>query len=662
MPSTPSWTRWHGVCGRRGFERYAARILSDVDPVAFRRLTARHEVGLRRLGATGLFWISCDVSRMDDGEARLLVAVEGALNRLELIARAARDQGGSTRSRGRARGAAPTRIGASSAPSPRQAPALLATVGKENPLLALRGVEAQRGGEWDVRTRLAAHLEHLVLPYRLVYRFAVNTEEGTATVVAWAPVAEAMPRWRRAAPGSALGTGGLAACTDHAAVAASAYALRLTAVLFAALFGAGAGVLRADVRLCADRALTRTVLTATLGRTGFVTALHERLRADALSDPALTWGVTALRDLLAPAHIELALDDACGLAPLPETGPFDPEPVRSVSVERDTRRLPPALAGLLHADTVAELDVFHLGDDPFAARVEAAAELARTDQRAAAQQLSDLLAVMEVMADIDDGEPAPGAPAAPAPAAPAAPAPEAPARRPLYCSSHLARLAMALVDPDPAARYRYVPDSAFEARVMLARLCIDNDDAAHGATYAREALELGPTSARAHVELASALMAQGEAARAAEVLKRSLAVDVLPASFTYTYYRLAFALWRLGDIDAAVACYLRALPNPQMHEAAAEELRLLMAEAGRTRLPEEDAARAALERAGVPAAPAEPMVDLAARVVVAACDAGLLNVAALYAHVMAPEAGSDIVSAALMSLAPWRAPGATKRS
>lgn len=664
-----------------GFERYAARILHDVDPQAIRALASRHQLSWLRLNATGLFWINADLDEMTPEEIDLLIAFEGALNRLALIARAAREHG------------ADALDAASEAfcvdedwhqlrAIARQAARCLEGTGRENPLLSVCGASGARGGEWDVRTRFAYALERLLLPYRLVYRFATNVAAGTLTVACMVPAPGAMPQWQRGSVDAATGGVELASCARHAKVAASSYAFRLVAVLAAEAFGASAGITRVQVRLCADRALEHPVLTADIDRTSFVTSIYEHLRADDFAEPELTWGVSGLAQLLDAACLTYRLDAELGLTPLdrPEDASFEPDAARTVELWRDDRPLPPGLATLFRADRVADLDVFHVGDDPFAARVDAARRRAEEDPRAAAQQLADLIDMMALMDDVNgmgdepageapagsDADAGAGAPAAGdgvlgaavdagAASASAAPAPARPRRRALYCSNYIARLAMALVEPDTAVRFRYVLDSVYDARVLLARLCTDNDDAEHGLAYAQQAIELGPTSPQAYIAAASALMELGEPARAAEELKRALRFDALPASFTYTYYRLAFALWHAGEPRAGLACYERALPNPRLRETTLEEMRALMASAGIRDEIAPGEIPAVLAQAGVPDAPADDIVELSARVLVQATDAGLLNLASLFARPVAQAVRDDALSAAVASLNRWAA-------
>ena len=265
---------------------------------------------------------------------------------------------------------------------------------------------------------------------------------------------------------------------------------------------------------------------------------------------------------------------------------------------------------------------------------ERAVRLYSTDPHAAydlfaeaAQQLSDLLGVMSLM-DEDTG------------------------LRPLYCASGASRLAMALVDDDPAARYRYVYDSQYDAYVSLANLCTDNGDAEHGAAYAEQAIELGPTSPSAYIAAATAESKLGELEKAAEHLKCALRFDVDPASFTYTYYRLAFVLWRMADYRTSLACYQRALPNPRLREMVEEEMRDLMTAASvESRLEPEDV-RGILDAAEIPIAPSDEILEVAARATVLAADAGFLNLAHSYGQVLSRVVGDDAFASTLASMRP----------
>lgn len=620
-----------------GFERYAARILGDADPVAFRSFAARHEPTLRRLGSTKLFWVACDLTEVREEEFDTLMAMEGALNRLALIADRARENGSDLLSATSEAFCADEDWHALRAITDQTASLLKQLAQTENPLLKIWGAEGARGGEWDVRTRLTGILERLVLPYRLAYRIAVNAAAGTVTIAAKTPGAQAMPRW--VCDAQSAQTGQLAPCADHAEVAASAYALRLAAALATAGFSAGAGVSRVEVRLYEDRAFAHPLVVLDVDRQAFIMSLFDAVRKGRFSEQRLTWGVSGLRKLLEPAQLTCSLGPRLGLKPLEGAAANlpEPDPVRTRPVWEDERPLPPELSALLRADRVLELDVYHLGEDPFADRLRETIKHAGGNPAQAAQQLSDLLGVMDLVDDsgLDAASDATRPP------------------RPLYCSSGLARLAMALVDEDTSARYRYVYDSRFDALISLASLCVDNDDAAHGLVYARQAIDLAPTSPRAYVTAASAESELGAYEQAAELLKDALRFDAEPASYTYTYYRLAYALWRSGDPLAGLACYQRAVANPRLRDMAQEEMDALMREQGMTEPLDDGRAADALDQAGVVIAPDDELLTLAARALVTAADAGYPNLAYAFGMVLERVVRDDAFAAALQSLKPW---------
>ena len=424
--------------------------------------------------------------------------------------------------------------------------------------------------------------------------------------------------------------------TDILKQCRSYVALSCVVVIFIAIrskpvvrLSASAGVSRVQVLLCEDRAFEHPLLRMDVDREGFIMSVYDVVRKGVLSEPRLTWSVSGIKEQLSAARLAFTLNERLGLEPLalPEDEPTDPDAARTCPVWEDTRSLTPELAEFLHAERVCDLDVYHLGEDPFVGRLREAIALAEGRPAEAAQQLSDLLGVMSLM-DEDTG------------------------LRPLYCASGASRLAMALVDDDPAARYRYVYDSQYDAYVSLANLCTDNGDAEHGAAYAEQAIELGPTSPSAYIAAATAESKLGELERAAEHLKCALRFDVDPASFTYTYYRLAFVLWRMADYRTSLACYQRALPNPRLREMVEEEMRDLMTAASvESRLEPEDV-RGILDAAEIPIAPSDEILEVAARATVLAADAGFLNLAHSYGQVLSRVVGDDAFASTLASMRP----------
>lgn len=642
-----------------GFERYAARILSDLDPQALRKITTHHRVGWRRLKTTGLIWFLYDPDQFDSAEIDLLIAYEGAFNRLALMAYRAHEAGSDALTQASEVYCADEDWHTLRTIT-QQSATLLGGSQTSNKLIVFGDYRAQAGGEWDIRTRLTQALEHLMLPYRLVYRFACNAEQGLIKLIVSVPQASAMPHWRR---GASRLPSGLDDVRENIYPAASAYSIRLMAALAEASFGAGTGVKRVRIVLCRDIDLSVPLVDARFERISFLSGMREHINADDFSDPILVTDAERLLEFLKPNEFHGKLDHIGAFMPLSTLDDdaidvvevvSDPDRNRKVPLLEDERFLPHELAARLHAYKVSDLDIFHVGQDPFADRVREAASLSHSDPNTAAQQLSDLIDMMDLMAELN-GDPVIESENA----EPAGKLGQESATlikvKPLYCSNNMARLAMAFEEQDPEVRYTYVLDSVYDARVMLSRLCTEHNDAEHGLEYAREAIELGPTSSQAYIAAATAYVSMHKFNEAVKLLRQALRYEMSPATASYLYYRIAFALWQGGDARAGLACYMRALPNPRIMSAAAEEMRALMEQnhIEHEFSPEETSAE--LARAQVPEGPSENLVDLAHMVMVCACDAGFLNVAQMYKQSLVGLTYDDATVAALASFAPWNA-------
>ena len=119
---------------------------------------------------------------------------------------------------------------------------------------------------------------------------------------------------------------------------------------------------------------------------------------------------------------------------------------------------------------------------------------------------------------------------------------------------------------------------------------------------------------------------QEQYAQAAETLTQGLRVALLPGDFLYMYYRLAYALWRIGRTNEAVACYTMVLrePNTALAETARGELAELRQQIDDTRPPMAVAeAEQALHAANIPVSPTETALDAMAAAAVGLTDAGV---------------------------------------
>ena len=175
-------------------------------------------------------------------------------------------------------------------------------------------------------------------------------------------------------------------------------------------------------------------------------------------------------------------------------------------------------------------------------------------------------------------------------------------------------------------RYWKAPDAAYGAHLWLSRFARQEGDADRGLAEALQCLSLAPTTARAYIEVAVCHAEQEQYAQAAETLTQGLRVALLPGDFLYMYYRLAYALWRIGRTNEAVACYTMVLrePNTALAETARGELAELRQQIDDTRPPMAVAeAEQVLHAANIPVSPTEAALDAMAAAAVGLTDAGV---------------------------------------
>ncbi len=607
-----------------GFERYAARILAAAGADRLRRIAAQHEVSVVRLSTTQLFWTRFNPAALDPDDVACLMALESALNRLVLVQKAF------------TRAAAHTRVAQEAdllarypeelcayqdarcvRTAARTAPELLEGEKRENPWQEMRGARAARGGEWDLRTRFVAACESLALPTRFAYAFGCDARAGAFTVRLYVPPAAAMPQEECPQDGE-----GWRSVADEAPFEAVAYGLRLAALAAAAAFGAGAGVVRAQVVGCADLAFERPVFSLAFDRLPFITEAV-RVLAAAPQPVRSAADVRALAQSLAPAALILDLDENGALAPIAEPDPLvAPQP----ELWADARPLPPDLADLLCAGTVSDLDVFH-GEDPLGPRVAEAVDLADADPVEAAQRLADVVDALSALEAADGDE-----------------------RPALYCSNAVARLTVGMLNPAPGTRYRRVLDSSYDARLYLSRLCRRNDDPEHALDYARQCVELAPTSAQGYLDHGMCLMDLHRPAEAAAGYKKALRFEASAGMYAFLYYRLAYAAWAEGDKDAALACYTLVEDDPRIGVAAREERAQLMRETARAEAPGREEIERAFARAGIALAPSDELLDFAAATAMRVMDAGFPRAAAPLVRLIAMSERGDVMSMLASSL------------
>ncbi|WP_346681313.1 tetratricopeptide repeat protein [Bifidobacterium pullorum] len=603
---------WRGTTQQgqtSGFERFAARQLVEAGAADVRAIAAEHNVTLVRLSSTSLFWLRFDDDVSPEQRATLL-AVEAALNRLWFVewAAGAADGGTGMLHAFDERFCAQAAQGALREIS-RNAGAVAQRGRADNPYRTIRGAEGARGGVWDVSTRFVDTCERLKLPFRLEYRFDVDLDAGVMAVRFTVPSANAFPASRMGERGWYDARAGRPAC-------AATYAIRLAGLMAQAAFASSVRVMGVDVTAHEDGLAGRPLLSLGFDRTPFLMEALPPLKDGRLDNPMFDDDPLAVLNVLKPVRhaVRFAGDRGlCEITPLPVHASLA---AKRQEVWCDRRPLPELLHGLLRADTVAELDVMHddavVGDD----EVRAILEENEESPLIASVQLEAVLSRIGEIGLDEQG------------------------RLPLYCAYPMARLIVSLdsgmgagsvlPDAEPLrsadTRYWKAPDAAYGAHLWLSRFARQEGDADRGLAEALQCLSLAPTTARAYIEVAVCHAEQEQYAQAAETLTQGLRVALLPGDFLYMYYRLAYALWRIGRTNEAVACYTMVLrePNTALAETARGELAELRQQIDDTRPPMAVAeAEQVLHAANIPVSPTEAALDAMAAAAVGLTDAGV---------------------------------------
>lgn len=377
-----------------------------------------------------------------------------------------------------------------------------------------------------------------------------------------------------------------------------------------------AGAMAVDVTAHEDGLAGRPLLSLGFDRTPFLMEALPPLKDGRLDNPMFDDNPLAVLNVLKPVRhaVRFAGDRGlCEITPLPVHASLA---AKRQEVWCDRRPLPEPLRGLLRADTVAELDVMHddavVGDD----EVRAILEENEESPLIASVQLEAVLSRIGEIGLDEQG------------------------RLPLYCAYPMARLIVSvdsgmgtgsvLPDAEPLrsadTRYWKAPDAAYGAHLWLSRFARQEGDADRGLAEALQCLSLAPTTARAYIEVAVCHAEQEQYAQAAETLTQGLRVALLPGDFLYMYYRLAYALWRSGRTNEAVACYTMVLrePNTALAETARGELAELRQQIDDTRPPMAVAeAEQVLHAANIPVSPTEAALDAMAAAAVGLTDAGV---------------------------------------
>lgn len=599
------------------FEHFAGEQLMRAGAELVRLIAAQHSVELRRLSSTNLFWTAVDYSELTDNEIDTLQAVEGVLNRLALTERALAKDGGSPKLNALSEQICEIAFNATFTRIMDVIPKYMLACNDSNPFATIRGATCAKGGEWDVRTRFADTAERILAPFNFLYTFDSDVKSGTLEVHASLPAEGAFPT---------IGT------LSPAAVRA-AYAMRFAAVLASAAFGSGVGIIRARITLHERSATGTPLLELTLSRQMFTMKVVPLVNSEKLQGASLS-----AQDILAvldPVGQTVSFGEDGGLQPI-ELAQFalGPRP----RMADDTRELPAKLAELVHADRVCDLDIYGTDDDTLRDRFHEVMDGTEPGDPASVPGFTDIISAYEA-ADMLEDDPRPR----------------------LYCANMVSRI-MAGSDEDEAmkatcpVRFRKMPDSAFDARTLLARTLRELGNFEDALRLGQECVAFAPTTFSAWHSLALTYNELEQHDEAAKALIQGLKFASVPQDIAVGYYRLAYVLWQGGDAPLGLACYAMVHPSSPFGSAAADEMAELMQESHIAQAPGRDAAESILRANGIPIAPLPALCERAAKAAIELVDGGFLAAGENLTNFLTTVGNApncpDVLSAVARSLAP----------
>lgn len=582
-----------GKEGASGFERYASRSLAQAGAELVRPIAATHDIDIRRLSSTGLFWTGCDKRELTDEQIDTIQAVEGALNRL-VFAEHCLGEDSSPMVGGLTEGACERAALSSLCSFASVAERLMRGCDRKSDYMELAGAQASRGGEWDLRTRFAVAAEGLRAPFNFDYAFNCDAASGVFAVQATVPVAGAFPFQSEAERNDAR----------------AAYSLRLAMALAAVAFGAGVGVVRAIVTVRERNIDGPAIVSLEFSRQLFTMQLMPALQSSAILEASLSpW---KLIEAFSPRALHMETGELGALLPIE---PIEaPLPDHSIKMAEDTRPLPASLVEPLRADLVCDLDIFDTGDDPLRDRYREISDRVREasapeDEAPVATELADLIAAYDAAEMLEES-----------------------AARPLYCVNMISRIIVSEHDDGPQTRFRKIPDTMFDARSMLCRIYREQGNLEDAIRLGEELVRLAPTSFTAYHSLALALREADRMEDAVRALLDGLTVAADPTDIACAYYRLGFYFWQGGDPSLGLACYAMVKPGTYFYGEAQSEMQELMQQSHLSRRPDLDEARALLRADGVPVAPVPQLGEMAVKAGIALVDAGMFDAAHSLVH------------------------------
>lgn len=578
------------------FERFAARQLIEAGAGQIRQIAADHELDMIRLDTTRMFWMRFDEDEIEGLQLDIVRAVEAAMNRLAFVDMAARQRDNdmglvSTLTEQECYDAAQAALHDWF----EHADFIRSRANADNPWQTVRTTTAARGGRWDIMTRFTSMCECLSLPFTLEYRCEVNPAFGEMAIVFSVPTVTMMPS-------SALVNGTWIDCKAQRPAHAASYALRLAGLLAQAAFASGLRVTSVDVTGRLGSLEGEPVLSLGLNRgvtqmgvvPGYINGQFDLPQDDDYPERIL--------EKLRPARQSIQFGTDHGLQQVTALPAPHALTMMRVPVWQDDRPLPAELQTLLRADTVNELDVMH---DDCMIKGNEIMHIAQDNND------SPMSAMMEIESAIMEIE---------------ASQPEHGTKLPLYCDRPLSRLLVSQIGGSASDRYYKVPDALFNGYSVLGQIERELGELDKAVAQSQQLIEYGKTDPRGYISLSlDYTEVSSDYAQSAQALKHALQFAVMPIDVGFIYYRLAYALWQIGETHAALACYamVLAMPEGPFHANTREEVGTLLSEIGSEHIPDRAEAVTILNTQGIAVAPSNAVLDVLAQAAVQLVDAGI---------------------------------------
>lgn len=599
-----------------GIESFARRLMGEADPARLRRTATRTKLSLAYIKHMGGFYINVDRSHdVSAADLAFIYGFEAALNRLARLLAAL------------GFGMRP----ATSSPSEESCcefdqrilcgvtsnvARIMACVNDENEWAMPGTIACQAGGEWDVRTRFARIAEAINLIVRLEYDFRVNVSQGIIVVRFVAPTEEAMPHslfdarlggWRRIHK---------AEREDYA----REYAARIVLVLASIAFASGL-----DITSCAI--MQKNILNHSLDQT----YVFERAAflADAVPFAAARVGATLGDDVTAVwlKPYEALEDEAIGML---QNAAHEHA---TQNLRNDARLLPAELSKLLQADTAQELEIQEDKESSSWQRYLDLRNMLEVDPGRAMDQMVQFIGELEARCAAE----------------------ELLSDRPAhsyFCENYLGRFLLPLLEQDGSTHILRAPDALYFSLMELVETLTRNGALNAALPEARKLLALAPTSMQAHFMLINILATLNLFDDVIQVAIHGLSVCYERDAIVYLLYRMAYAFWRKGNREVALACYTLVPDGGQISAIAYDEKQALMAEMGESSELSVSSAKDILLAADIPIPPTQEVAQQIANAAVLFADNGFLYLAGRCAYHMWKFNGVDELGVVYRSFAP----------